>query len=358
VVAVTVNGGLCAARSYPNKPCVAVTVCTPGTTSCQTISDILLDTGSSGLRVFRQALTVALPDVTVPSGRVAQCIQWGDGTSDWGPVQRAAVVLGSEPAVQVPIHVIDRSFGTAPTSCGRPEPDPVTAGFNGVLGVGLFVEDCGDGCVVDAQNGIYYSCTGSACTGIAVSRALQVQNPVAALPEDNNGVIVELPDVPVGGTVSLEGQLLLGIGTRSNNAAAWVTVLAVDDAGFFETSFQSASYPAFLDTGSDGLFFPPAATGLPGCPAPNSSWFCPTSGIALSATNSGSVGTGSSTVSFRIADFLAFAGSSFNVSAEIGGPATPQNGFDWGLPFHFGRRVVVGLEGRSSTPGVGPYFAY
>src|SRR4051794_15179060 len=58
VLPLTVNGSLCSTRSYINKPCVSVTVCTPGTSTCQTIHDILLDTGSYGLRVFKSVLTV------------------------------------------------------------------------------------------------------------------------------------------------------------------------------------------------------------------------------------------------------------------------------------------------------------
>src|SRR5271157_3560515 len=64
VLAITVNGpGL--NNSYPNEPCVSVTICTPGTTTCQTINDILLDTGDQGLRIFKQALNVSLEQVTV-----------------------------------------------------------------------------------------------------------------------------------------------------------------------------------------------------------------------------------------------------------------------------------------------------
>ncbi len=59
VLLVTVNGSLCSNSPFiVNKACVSVTVCTPGTTNCQTINDILLDTGSSGLRIFKQALNV------------------------------------------------------------------------------------------------------------------------------------------------------------------------------------------------------------------------------------------------------------------------------------------------------------
>ena len=47
VLAIIVNGpGLY--NSYPNEPCVNVTIGTPGTTTCQTINDILLDTADIG----------------------------------------------------------------------------------------------------------------------------------------------------------------------------------------------------------------------------------------------------------------------------------------------------------------------
>ena len=84
---------------YLNKPCVSVTVCTPGTSTCQAIDDILLDTGSYGLRLFKQVLNVSLVQATSGSGSLAECVQFGDGSSDWGPVQIASVILGNEPAV-------------------------------------------------------------------------------------------------------------------------------------------------------------------------------------------------------------------------------------------------------------------
>src|SRR6476619_7474596 len=45
---------------YVNEPCVSVTICVPGTTNCQTIKNLLLDTGSYGLRVFSSAISLNL----------------------------------------------------------------------------------------------------------------------------------------------------------------------------------------------------------------------------------------------------------------------------------------------------------
>src|SRR5260370_9145603 len=55
-----------------NEPFTSVTVCAPGSTSnCQTISGILVDTGSSGLRILSSVLTVSLPQQTAPGGTSA-----------------------------------------------------------------------------------------------------------------------------------------------------------------------------------------------------------------------------------------------------------------------------------------------
>ena len=355
VLLVTVNGSLCSTNSYLNKACVSVTVCSPGTTTCQTINDILLDTGSFGLRVFGQAMNVSLSPVSSGPGFLAECIQYADGSSDWGSIQMASVILGNEPAVQVPIQVIDSTFGTVPSQCGIPHQSPSEAGYNGILGVGLFAHDCGSGCATGVNNGVYFSCNGKNCTGTAVPLDNQVQNPVALLPVDNNGVIVQLPSVSAGGAPSVDGSLLLGIGTQSNNMPSGVTAYTASQFGDINTTFNGTSYQGVIDTGSNGLFF--STSLLPNCPAPNVGWFCPSSTASLSATNMGASGSPSGVVSFQIANLENLLNSSNNVFSDIGGNA-PDLLFDWGLPFFLGRNIFVGLEGRGSSLGTGPYWAY
>lgn len=364
VLTVTVNGGV-APGGYPNEPCVSVTICSPGTSNCQTIDNILLDTGASGLRIFKSLLTVSLTQVASGSGSLTECIQYSDNSADWGPVQLADIILGNEPAVRVPIQIIDSTF-SGYNSCSLNgqyilDTSPSITGYNGILGVGLFTEDCGSECTSVANNGMYYSCNGSSCTGTAVSLNNQVQNPVSLLLLDNNGVIVQLPSIPLGGLLSVKGILILGIGTRSNNIPSGVTMYPADPNsanltyGDFTTVFNGKTYSdSFIDSGSNGLFFDQGSiSALTTC---DSDWFCASPTLSLSATTKGYTGSPSGTVSFQIgdADTLLYQTSN-NVFIELGGPDTS---FDWGLPFFLGRSVYVGIDGQTSSLGTGPYWAY
>ena len=358
VVRVTVNGSLCSSGSYPNKPCVSVIVCNPDLSACQTVNDILLDTGSYGLRIFKQAIpSLSLPQTPSGSGTLTNCVQFADGSSLWGPVATAKVKLGDEPYVTVPVQVIDATFGSLPLSCTNADPTPASSGFSGILGIGSFKEDCGVGCSLNAANGVYYSCSGTTCVGAAVPVANQVQNPVAALPVDNNGLIVQLPSVPAGGVPSLEGAVILGVGTGTNNTLASPTVLKTDTSGDVTTTINGVTTNGFFDTGSNSLFFPYSdASVLPACPSPNADWYCPPVTRSLLAVNIGQGGTPSSSVAFSVSNFNTLISSANNVFSDLGG--TSNFGFDWGLPFFMGRSVVFGIEGENSPLGTGPYVAY
>jgi hypothetical protein len=303
---------------------------------------------------------------------------FGGGT-DWGTVHTVDVILGKEPAVSVPIQVIDPTFAGQYTSAGKPptsgglplpgsnicgvtlvDPGPSQVGFNGILGVGVFQLD----------GGFYYNCVPLSCTAAAVPHSQQVQNPVGLLPVNNNGVIVALPSVPVSGLPSLTGSLILGIGTASNNQPSGVTVLPTDSSGQIVTHFHpspgtSIQEVGIIDTGSSLLFFGDSLSlSIPLCPSdPDprkdlSFLYCPPSPLHFSAVNTGSSGSPSSSVNFQIIDPRPLLSAGNGVINNLGGPTFLPGTFDWGLPFFFGRKVYVGISGKNSVLGPGPFLAY
>src|SRR5581483_9230831 len=59
---IVVNAG--PAGNYFNGAFTSVTICAPGTSNCQTVDGVLVDTGSSGLRVLSSALSLNLSPQT------------------------------------------------------------------------------------------------------------------------------------------------------------------------------------------------------------------------------------------------------------------------------------------------------
>ena len=357
VLAITIDPFSAAVCTFANALCTQVTICQPSTSNCQTIADVLVDTGSSGLRIFASAVTI-----TLPSSNLGECMYFGSGT-EWGRVHTVDVVLGGEPAVSVPIQVIDPTFAGQYNSAGQPasnicgvalvDSSPSQVGFNGILGVGLFPFD----------GGFYYNCAPLPCAATAVSASQRVQNPVGLLPVDNNGVIVALPSVPASGSPSVTGSLILGIGTESNNQPSGVTVLPTDSSGRIVTHFHpspgvSTQQAGIIDSGSSVIFFSDSSLSIPLCPGNLSFLYCPSSPLNFSAVNTELSGSASSLVSFQIANPMALLSSGNAVISNIGGPTFFTGVFDWGLPFFFGRTVYVGLSGKTSVLGTGPFLAY
>lgn len=365
VQAITVDSG--PAGNYANGVFTSVTVCIPSSSNCQSIDGVLVDTGSYGLRLLSSsgggALTLALPNQTGSDGNpIGECAPFVSGLT-WGPVAMADITISGEKASDLPVQIIDGAFAVLPKECaafGVPEQETLSGqnglGANGILGVGPLVQDCGSQCAQSGSSnpGLYYDCASTTCTIYAQPLASQVQNPVASFATDNNGVIVELPETNT--TSSVSGSLVFGIGTQSNNALDSATVFPINSNIEINTGFKGQNYPAFVDSGSNALFFLDSnTTSLPEC-TDNSSFYCPGSNTSLSATPA-STGSASETVKFTIgnADSL-FSDSTAFVFPTLGGPNTGT--FDWGLPFFFGRNVFTAIDGKNTPGGVGPYWAF
>src|SRR5439155_124561 len=240
----------------------SVTLCAPGSSSnCQTIDHIQVDTGSAGLRIIGSVLssTLSLPQQVDAAGNpLAECAQFVDGYT-WGAVRVADLHIAGEQASSTPIQVIgDASFPTVPFSCSSSGPAENTVqsfGANGLLGVGVFLQDCGSACAQAAVPGTYYVCPAVNCQPTAVALAKQLQNPVALFSADNNGVILQLPSVPAAGAATATGSLIFGIGTQSDNGLGGATVLGVNPStGNIVTTFNNQTYTnSYIDGGASLL---------------------------------------------------------------------------------------------------------
>lgn len=382
-----------------NAPYTSVTVCVPGTSTCQTIDHVLVDTGSFGLRLMSSVLNsnMVLPAVQVSGAALFECAQFADGYA-WGAVRNADVKIGGpsnvgELASGVNIEVIgDASAGTAPTVCsntGAAENDVASFGANGVLGVGLFVNDCATGTTCTAallSTPLYYNCVSSGnCAAVNTPSGNQVSDPVASFATDFTGVVLQMPPITsASGMENVYGMLVFGIDSSAGNNAipSTANVYVADAFGDFYASITSASpYPeasetcanSFIDSGSNGLFLPTSA--IPTLPYDSNGWFTPTSTESLAVSVTGATGMGfpsnaSPSIALTIAnaDTTLFPANGGNNTAfnNLGGTAsgggscvtgqsgseTSSNataGIDLGLPFFYGRPVYVANETVETT---------
>lgn len=348
--------------SGANTLFASVTVCAPGGTSCQVIDHVLVDSGSVGLRVFASVLSTPLAQAlrqqsAAGTNAIGECMQFADGFT-WGPVRQAALRVAGKSVDNLAVQVMgDSSFPDIPSDCastGASINTPSSFGANGVLGIGVFLQDCGSACTQSSATGIYYACTASSCQPTTLPLEQQMQNPVTLLADDNNGTAISLPAIPPAGAANAAGSLIFGIGTQSNNAVNSATLLTVDaTTGYFTVAYKNRTLRrSFIDSGSNGYFVDDSS--IPQC---SGGFYCPTATISSSATNQGKNGV-SNTVGFRIANADSLFSNNFSAFDALAGPNGDSGSFDWGLPFFYGRTVFTAIEGKTTPRGTGPYFAY
>jgi hypothetical protein len=341
---------------FANLLMASVTVCVPGSSNCQTVDNVLVDTGSYGLRLFASALSIPLSQVASGTSALATCAAFGSGTT-WGTVRTADIRLAGEVAPGTSIQLIsDPAYPSVPTSCSsqgfQSLNSPSVLGANGILGVGLQSADC-PACVTHAYN-VYYACSTSGCSAAKAPLSAQVTNPVSNFATDNNGVIVQLPAVPASGLTSTAGSLVFGIGTQNNNGLGTAAVYTTDPTqNTFSAQYKGTTYSyAFIDSGSNALFFDD--TSITQCSG-GSLFFCPATALSLSAVVQGLNGT-SASVGFQVGNAGALVGS--GASAMNDYAAQQASTFDLGLPFFYGRNVYTAIVGKATPAGPGPYFAF
>jgi len=342
---------------------VTVTICVPGTSNCQMIPNVEVDTGSTGLRILSSAISLPLQIATIGPNQLGNCVQFADMSYAFGPVKLADIQLAGELASNQPIQVIaDSGFASTPSSCtisgGSPINSTSSLGANGLIGIGLFKQDCGAACASAAVSAAYYSCSGNSCSSTAVPTQNQLQNPVSQFSQDNNGLIVSLPSIASSGAQTVSGSVTFGINTQVNNALGTATIYTTDASGNITTVYNSQSHSAFFDSGSNGIFFlSSASTGMAACNSSAQGFYCPSSTTSFTVANI-AADSSSHNFSFNIANAINLFNANPSNAAfnNLGGPFA--NWFDFGMPVFYGRDMYFGIEGNTVGSRTGPLYAF
>lgn len=363
---ITVDG-----KTSINQPYVTITVCNPnaqGNSQCVTVDRMILDTGSTGVRVAASSLGTAfaaqLPaqtgatDDPLGNSPIAQCATFGSGFT-WGSIKQATVTIGGETSSVMPIEVIgDGAFAT-PADCvahGGPNLSSAAAlGANGLVGISNLVRDDPDSATRIYPASYYYCPSAASCTNTRVPLDKQPMNPVAGFPVNNNGTIIRLPGLSSAGAASATGQLVFGIGTQQNNIMpASANVLPVDQYGYFTSIYKGRMlHPSAIDSGTNILLFPDSTIATSSA----NGFYAPASPLTLSAIFRSPGGTTTPiNVPFGIDNankLWATGNSAFNnIGANASGIVL------WGLPFFYGRSVYTALENTTVGAQAGPFVAF
>jgi hypothetical protein len=174
-----------------------------------------------------------------------------------------------------------------------------------------------------------------------------VWNPVALFPTDNNGVVFNIPAIPAGGAVNVQGSLYFGIGTESNNQLGSATLYDFPLTAYLSTG----SYGAGFDSGTpdfgllnNGVF------GFPTCGV----IYCPASPTALSVEIAGANGE-STILDVVAADITPELNQGMTADYMYIGPSHSGNSVTLGFSFFYGRRILYNWGG---TTGQNAFIAF
>jgi hypothetical protein len=349
-------------------PFVTATICIPGvqgSTQCATVDHMQLDTGSVGVRVLGSALGSALAarlptqsgatDDPTGNASIAECAVFGSGYT-WGSVKRADVTIGGKTAGNMPLQVIADGQYATPSDCqprGAYNLGSATAlGANGVIGIGPAQRDFPAAAQTVLPSAYYYCTSATSCTNTRVPLDTQIMNPVADFASDNNGTIIRLPALPACGQASVTGELVFGIGTQKNNALpSQPNVVALDQYGYFTTTYKGNAFSSAIDSGSNANIFADYTVPYSG------DWYVPVSTLSLSAMLTGvDKAAVPVNVAFSLANGLNLLANQYAAYDSLGAPSAGM--FIWGLPFFFGRNVYTAINNMAIGTLTGPFIAF
>ncbi len=405
--AVPIRLGMAPDGVNQNRILVTVRVCAHGTSTCADVPDVLIDTGSTGLRLQKSALDQvapgfvgALPPIGAPDGgTLAGCTYFGSSDA-WGRFYDLDVGFPDAPALvarDVKVQVTDNdkdapdrpSWTTPAGKSHRCEPGHATS--NGTLGIGAQASDCREPCTMLPAKPKYFRCQGQSCTPLTgnVPERFRVHNPVLSFARVDgkgfyNGIAIDFPAPASEGLDTLPGTLSFGFGVDPGHTTAAVVLLP--STGYFTTyalspgADKSTAFvygASYFDTGTQYLTFEPGNTNIPKC-SDNDTRYCPSSqakvnlwlvSASRSGADPGSPAASGGTASPVIVNVGKWNGPSsrgygaLTDAAEVA-PSTKDDpssrSFVLGAPFFVNRRVHVLIDGQASTASkalVGPAYA-
>lgn len=370
----TIQTATTLSQSGDNRLLTSVTLCSDAAgTNCQTIDDIVVDTGSVGLKIYDYALSDGgasfADEQDSNNNRLAMCARYGSGYA-WGKMKVVTLRMAGETAKNLPIAVIDGAPTAATDATADQNSIPVPSACstlngvaqqrkfrdsNGILGVGTPFSNCAD-CVVSTT---YYSCTSANdCTPTFLPTRMQTTQPVASFAADNNGLVIKLPAIDNFGTSPVAGQMVFGIGTQPDNQPGVVNAFSLDSTGLGLLTVNGTVSRVLVDSGTDDYVFPSAL------PVGTNGLYAPPTPTTVSATFSAVDLTGlgldnQQPINIAIADPTSALNANAVVIDGIGRPPTSSSSENLlGLPFFFGKTMYFGLEGRTSPLGIGPLVAF
>ncbi|MFM0499318.1 DUF3443 domain-containing protein [Paraburkholderia caffeinilytica] len=360
-----------------NMLSTSIKVCVPGTqpgaSQCVTVDRMLVDTGSTGVRITASAIQALNAQLLTQVGAVddkpngnyiggaypiAECMPFASGFT-FGSIKRADITIGSRTASNIPIQVIgDGAFSTPADCIAHGGTDLSTAqslGANGILGISNFTSDSKDA-LDNAMPGLYYYCPSqNSCISTRMTAAKEVMNPVAAFDADYNGTVIRLPAVPASGQAGVAGQLIFGVGTQANNALPTnANYFAVDQYGGITTQYQGTAFNmSAIDSGTNGYAFPDSSIPT------TSGWYTPTSTLSLDATMEATNGSGTPyKLTFPLDNAVNLMASGNAAYNNVGWNFSYNRTFLWGLPFFYGRSVYTVIGNNKVGTHTGPFVAF
>ncbi|MCW6507443.1 DUF3443 family protein [Lichenifustis flavocetrariae] len=343
-----------------NRLVVSITLCEPGTDRCATVDDIMVDTGSTGLRLEASALPseFRLPPFLGPDGKsLAECLRFVHDDA-WGPLFRADLRIGGMTVPGLPIQIIADDPRPCPDGCPISTAKPTS---NGTLGIGPHLLDCQGDCLQDPSRPGVFEQEGGSWRPIrgSVPAASRLPNPISLFPNHRNGVVFDLPAVPARDTNEIVGTLTFGVGDAANNGIGDARIVRMDENGLFTTLYGTAAFAAsYIDSGTETYIL--ADDHLPRCAG--MSWaFCVSPERTFAATMVGFDGM-HVPITFKVGDYrsaLDHHVGAWDGFAEAANALSQA--FVWGAPLFLGRRIALvfdGMEVDGLKRTQGPLYAF